>query len=155
MGLFHVLETARLQFATAGHSAEVVGECADHLEARGDCGENLQTVCIDLSGSYRAGLDTHTPSATVTLDAFHVIQLLGKAVDEVRREDGKSIPMLNRARNTRLKGTHAWITRQTFKARSEGILNTIASRPTNARVEVANAPFQAAKACGSASGGTE
>jgi hypothetical protein len=36
----------------------------------------------------------------VTLDAFHVIQLLGKAVDEVQREDGKPTPLLNRTRNT-------------------------------------------------------
>ena len=114
ISLFHDLEAARLLFATAGRSAEVVARCADDLEAHGGCAENVQAVCIDMSASYRAGIDTHLPWATVTFDEFHVIQLLNKAVDAVRRAEVKSTPLLKRTRYTWLKDTQAWTTRQTL-----------------------------------------
>ena len=92
ISLFHDLEAARLLFATAGRSAEVVARFADDLEAHGGCAENVQAVCTDMSASYRAGIDTHLPWATVTFDEFHVIQLLNKAVDAVRRSNKASRP---------------------------------------------------------------
>ena len=100
ISLFHDLEAARLLFATAGRSAEVVAAFADDLEAHGGCAENVRNVCIDMSTSYRAGVDTHLPWAAVTFDEFHVIQLVNKAVDEVRRAGGQVHPAASSAAAT-------------------------------------------------------
>jgi len=65
--------------------------------------DNIQDVCIDMSASYRAGVQEHLPSATITFDEFHVVQLLTKAVDEVRRAEVKQLPEFKRSRYLWLK----------------------------------------------------
>ena len=112
ISLFHDLDARRLLFACAGRKADVVAAFGDDLEAHGGCAENIRNLCIDMSTSYRAGADAHLPWAAVTFDEFHVIQLVNKAVDEVRREEVKSTPSLKRSRYIWLKDKHAWSPRQ-------------------------------------------
>jgi transposase len=112
ISLFHDLDAGRLLFACAGRKAEVVAPFADDLEAHGGCAENVRAVCIDMSASYRAGIAEHLPWAEVTFDEFHVIQLVNKAVDEVRRQEAKSTPSLKRSRYLWLKDTQDWTRRQ-------------------------------------------
>ncbi|WP_295384242.1 ISL3 family transposase [uncultured Thiodictyon sp.] len=112
ISLFHDLEAGRLLFACEGRKAEVVAQFADDLEAHGGCAENVRAVCIDMSTSYRAGVAEHLPWAAVTFDEFHVIQLVNKAVDEVRRQEAKSTPSLKRSRYLWLKDKQDWSARQ-------------------------------------------
>jgi transposase len=112
ISLFHDLDAPRLLFACEGRKADVVAEFADDLEAHGGCAENIRNLCIDMSTSYRAGADAHLPWAAVTFDEFHVIQLVNKAVNEVRREEVKSTPSLKRSRYIWLKDKQAWTPRQ-------------------------------------------
>ncbi len=112
ISLFHDLDARRLVFACEGRKAAVVEQFADDLEAHGGCAENVRAVCIDMSTSYQAGVAQHLPWAAVTFDEFHVIQLVNKAVDEVRRHEAKSTPGLKRSRYLWLKDTQDWTTRQ-------------------------------------------
>ena len=48
----------------------------------------------------------------ITFDEFHVIQLVNKAIDEVRRQEVKRALELRRTRYIRLKDKHAWSNRQ-------------------------------------------
>jgi transposase len=112
ISLFHDLDAGRLLFACEGRKAEVVDAFGEDLEAHGGCAENIQCVCIDMSASYRAGIDTQLPWAEITFDEFHVIQLVNKAVDEVRRQEVKDHPSLKRTRYIWLKDKHDWSTRQ-------------------------------------------
>jgi transposase len=112
ISLFHDLDAGRLLYACEGRKGEVVAQFADDLEAHGGCAENLSQVCIDMSASYRAGVEQHLPWAEITFDEFHVIQLVNKAVDEVRRQEVKSTPSLRRSRYLWLKDKHAWSNRQ-------------------------------------------
>jgi transposase len=112
ISLFHDLDAPRLLFATAGRKAEVVEQFADDLEAHGACAENLRDLCIDMSASYRSGVEEHLPWANITFDEFHVIQLANKAVDEVRRTEVKSIPLLKHSRYLWLKDKQDWSQRQ-------------------------------------------
>ena len=112
ISLFHDLDASRLLFACEGRKAEVVAHFADDLEAHGACAEQVRNVCIDMSASYRAGLDEHLPWAAITFDEFHVIQLLNKAVDEVRRQEVKAVPQLRRSRYIWLKDAHDWSRKQ-------------------------------------------
>lgn len=112
ISLFHDLEAGRLLFACEGRKAEVVDAFAEDLEAHGGCAENIHSVCVDMSASYRAGVETHLPWAEITFDEFHVIQLVNQAVDAVRRQEVKSHPLLKRSRYLWLKDKHAWSHRQ-------------------------------------------
>jgi len=63
-----------------------------------------------MSASYRAGVQEHLPSATITFDEFHVVQLLTKAADEVRRAEVKQLLELKRSRYLWLKDKRNLIT---------------------------------------------
>jgi transposase len=112
ISLFHDLDAPRLLFACEGRKAEVVAQFADDLEAHGACAEQVRNACIDMSASYRAGLAEHIPWAAITFDEFHVIQLVNKAVDEVRRQEVKAVPELKRSRYIWLKDQHDWSRKQ-------------------------------------------
>ena len=112
ISLFHDLDQARLLFATEGRKAAVVGQFADDLEAHGGCAENVRDLCIDMSASYRCGVEEHLPWANITFDEFHVIQLANKAVDAVRRAEVKSTPVLKRSRYLWLRDKQHWSGRE-------------------------------------------
>jgi len=49
---------------------------------------------MDTSPAFIKGVITHFPEAAITFDTFHVMKLLGEAVDPVRREERKFLPEL-------------------------------------------------------------
>jgi transposase len=108
ISLFHDLDAPRLLYACEGRKGEVLAHFAEDLEAHGGCAENVGEICIDMSASYRAGVEEHLPWAAITFDEFHVIQLVNQAVDEVRRQEVKSTPSLRRSRYIWLKDKGAW-----------------------------------------------
>jgi transposase len=115
VSLFHDLDAARLLFACEGRKAEVVAQFADDLEAHGACADNIRNLCIDMSTSYRAGVREHLPLAQISFDEFHVIQLVNKAVDEVRRQEVLEAPELKRSRYVWLKDSRAWTRKQSLQ----------------------------------------
>lgn len=56
------------------------------IDKGGDC-EKIQQVACDMSAPYMSGIDLCFPNAIVTIDKFHVKQLMLKAMDQVRREE--------------------------------------------------------------------
>ena len=51
---------------------------------------SIRAVCIDRNGAYRSVVDEQLPGAEVVFDRFHLMSNLGKAVDEVRREEHRA-----------------------------------------------------------------
>ena len=94
ISLFHDLDAGRVLFATEERKAEVVEQFADDLEAHGGCAENIQDVCIDMSKSFIAGVESTLPWAKITFDEFHIIQMANQVVDAVRREEVQTEPLL-------------------------------------------------------------
>ena len=58
--------------------------------------EKIKNACIDLSPSFIAGLKEYFPNAAIHFDKFHVVQLLNRAMDQVR--------ILERKEHHELKG---------------------------------------------------
>ena len=56
-----------------------------------------------MSPSFIKGLRAHFPKAHLTFDRFHVMQLINRAVDEVRRGEAKDRPELKKTRYIWLK----------------------------------------------------
>jgi transposase len=112
ISLFHDLDAGRLLLTYAGRTADVVAPIADGPEAQDGCAENLTAACIDMSTRYRVGLAEHLPWVDVTFDEFHIIQLVNRAVDEVRCQETKTSPTLKRSRYLWLKDRQGWTERQ-------------------------------------------
>jgi len=98
ISLFHDLVARRLLFACEGREKTVVKAFVEDLEAHGGQVENIDAVCIDMSKSYIAGVGEFLPDAEVTFDPFHVVAIVNKAVDQVRRQESKNEPILKKTR---------------------------------------------------------
>lgn len=98
ISLFHDLEERRLLFACEGREKTVVEAFVKDLEAHGGQAENIESVCIDMSKSYVAGVGEFLPNAEITFDPFHVMAIVNKAVDQVRRQEAKTEPLLKKTR---------------------------------------------------------
>jgi transposase len=85
---------ARVLFVTEGKDAGTVVQAGQFLTERGVPPAQIQTVCTDMSGAYRRGLEQTFPQATLVFDYFHVIQMATGAVDAVRRREREKFPEL-------------------------------------------------------------
>lgn len=98
ISLFHDLDQKRLLFACKGRDKSVVDTFVKDLETHGGQVENIESVCIDMSKSYVAGVGEHLPDAEITFDPFHIMAIVNKAVDQVRRQEAKTEPLLKKTR---------------------------------------------------------
>jgi transposase len=106
--LVHDLEARRLLFACEGRDQGAVARFVEDLEAHcGDAG-SITAACIDMSRSYIAGVGKHLPEAEITFDRFHVVKLANEALEEVRRAEVRTEPVLKRSRWMWLKDKHRW-----------------------------------------------
>lgn len=98
ISLFHDLSARRLLFACEGREKSVVEAFVKDLQAHGGAAQNIEAVCIDMSRSYIAGVGEFLPQAEITFDPFHVIAIVNKAVDQVRRQEARDEPLLKKTR---------------------------------------------------------
>ena len=56
-----------------------------------------------MSPAFISGVEANCPGAHITFDRFHIIKVLGDAVDQVRREEAKTRPELAKSRYVWLK----------------------------------------------------
>ena len=103
VSLFVDLGVPRVIFATEGKDAATVERLAADLKAHGGSPRAITDVCCDMSEAYIAGVASHLPKAQITFDRYHLAQLMGKAVDEVRRGEVKRRPELKGTRYIWLK----------------------------------------------------
>lgn len=103
ISVFVDLDQPRVMFATDGNRSETLKLFKEDLEDHGGCGEQVEDFCLDMWGPYISGITRHFPEAQMTFDKFHIQKLLNDAVDEVRRQERKEHPELNRTRYLWLK----------------------------------------------------
>jgi transposase len=96
-------ETGRVLFATEGKDATTIAAFKKDLEAHQGKPEQIKEVCLDMSAAFIHGLREQFPQAEQTFDNFHLMQRLGDAVDEVRREEQPTHPELKGTRYVWLK----------------------------------------------------
>lgn len=101
----------RVIYADEGRGAGNVEAFSLQLIEKGGNCEKVEQIACDMSGAYMSGVNLCFPKATVTIDKFHVKQLMLKAMDRVRREEqgkqhsrrrdaGKKLLMIPEARMT-------------------------------------------------------
>jgi transposase len=92
VALFHDMDKKRLLFATAGKDHNTVIAFAEDFKLHKGCLGSISAVCIDMSKAFIKGVKDVFPNAEITFDPFHVIQLMNKALGEVRTEEAKLFP---------------------------------------------------------------
>lgn len=98
ISLFVDIDRRRVVYIADGRQAGTVAEFADHVDAHNSDASRIKEVCIDMSGAFIKGVTENLTEAEITFDKFHVMKLIGDAVDKVRREEVKSRPELKRSR---------------------------------------------------------
>jgi len=96
--LFMDLGKRRLMYAIAGRDHTTIGAFRAFLNAHGGDAARIKEACIDMSNAFIKGFAATFPDTHLTFDRFHVMKLMGDAVDKVRREESKERPELKRTR---------------------------------------------------------
>lgn len=86
----HDLQVKRLLFATPGRDHQTVLDFTQDLQAHGGKPEQIEHVCMDMSGAFLKGAKQAMPEAAICYDRFHVAALAGQAMDEVRSAEFKA-----------------------------------------------------------------
>ena len=90
-------------FVTPGKDAATLEAFKDFLETHGGHAENVRDISMDMSPAFIKGAEEHFPEAAITFDKFHVMKLMNKALDEVRRQEQKENSTLKKTRYLWLK----------------------------------------------------
>jgi transposase len=76
--------TGKVIWAGKGKGKKTLGK---FFEALGkERAAKLETITMDMSGSFQAAVKEHAPQAQIVFDRFHVQKLASDALDKVRRE---------------------------------------------------------------------
>jgi len=130
--LFVDLIQRRTIFIAEGKDHKTLGEFVDDLAAHKGEPEKITDVSCDMSPAFIKGVKEHFPEAKITFDRFHIMKILNKAVDKVRKEEvkvqsllkgNKYIFLKNKSNLTdkRLKGREELF--QAAKAKARGFRN--------------------------------
>ena len=76
-------------FVTPGKGKDCLVQFRHFLRKHGGNHQNIAEVVCDMSPAFLAAIGKSFPSANVTVDWFHVVQLFTTAVDEVRKAEAK------------------------------------------------------------------
>ena len=79
-------DTRELLFLTEGREAQSVAAFVAELRTHGGKPEQIELVSMDMSPAFEKGARLHLPAARVVFDHFHLMQMAGKALDEVRKD---------------------------------------------------------------------
>jgi transposase len=90
-------------FVTQGKDSSTMERFKEDLVAHHGIPENIIDASIDMSPAFIKGIKENFSNAVVTFDKFHIMKVLGKAVDEVRKKEVKEQEMLRGTRYLWLK----------------------------------------------------
>ena len=91
-------EPHRLVFATTGKDRQTMIDFSAHLSTHQGKPEQIEEYCSDMSAAFISGMAEAFPKAKQTIDKFHIMKLLGDAVDETRRKEQRQAPELKKTR---------------------------------------------------------
>ena len=80
-------DTGELLHMHEGKKRESLG--AFFAELTEEQRRRIEAVCIDRAGSYKSAVEEWLPDAEIVYDRFHLMQNLGRAIDEIRRQEQK------------------------------------------------------------------
>ena len=101
--LFVDLLLRRTIHVAEGKGADTVKAFVEDLREHGGKPKNITDVSCDMSPAFIKGVTERLPNAKITFDKFHILKIINEAVDEVRRQEAKTNPLLKGSRYVFLK----------------------------------------------------
>ena len=92
--LFVDLNEHKTIFVTDGKDHETVDRFEQDLWEHNGSAENIADISCDMSPAFIKGSRENFPEAEITFDKFHIIKIINKAVDTVRKIEAKTEPLL-------------------------------------------------------------
>jgi len=97
------MDEKKVLFAVEGKGNETLKAFKEDLIAHNGDPEKIKEASLDMSAAFIKGLCEQFPNAHLTFDRFHVMKMVNKALDEVRRKESKDRPELKKTRYCWLK----------------------------------------------------
>jgi transposase len=123
VSLFVDLEGKRTIFVAEGKGSETIGEFRKDLIGHGGKAENIMDASIDMSPAFIKGVEENFPQAEITFDKFHIMKIINKAVDDVRKAEVGAQEILRGQKYLFLKN------RERLTKAQEDVLREIESMP--------------------------
>lgn len=101
--IFVDLDRRNVLYVTEGKDASTVARFAEDLKEHGGVPERIEEVGLDMSAAFIKGVGESLPAASITFDKFHIMKLIGDAVDETRRSERAEHPELKGFRHALLR----------------------------------------------------
>lgn len=101
--LFVDLYERKTLHVSEGKASKTVAEFVEVLEDRNGNRNHIRNVSCDMSPAFIKGTREYLPEAEITFDKFHILKIINEGVDQVRREEAKSNPLLKGTRYIFLK----------------------------------------------------
>lgn len=96
----------KIAWGTAGRSSDSLDEFFTELGA--EKAAALQTVSTDMGPAYIKSIREHAPHATIAIDPFHAVKLVGEALDTERRRVWNELRAADPAAAKKFKGAR-WV----------------------------------------------
>lgn len=101
--LFVDMNQRKTLYVAEGKGSETVKDFAEYLTEHNGKPEQIEAVSCDMSPAFIKGVNDNLPKAEITFDKFHILKIINEAVDDVRREEAKTNPLLKKTRYIFLK----------------------------------------------------
>ena len=101
--LFVDMVNRRTIHVSDGRDSETVRDFVGMPAHANGCAEQVKQLSCDMFPAFIKGVEEQLPEAEITFDKFHIVKIINKAVDEVRKEEVKLNPLLKGARYVLLK----------------------------------------------------
>ena len=98
-----------------GKDGETVKDFVDYLADHNGQPEQIEAVSCDMSPAFIKGVNDNLPNAEITFDTFHILKIINEAVDDVRREQARTNPLLKKTRYIFLKNETSLTEKQRAK----------------------------------------
>ena len=123
VSLFVDLEKRRTIFVAEGKGSETMAAFAGDFKEHHGNPAGITDVSIDMSPAFIKGVEDNLPNAEITFDKYHIMKIIGTAVDDVRKAEVKQQDLLRGQKYLFLKN------RQNLTESQRVALKTIESMP--------------------------
>lgn len=113
--LFVDMQEKKTLFVTEGKSNETTKDFVVDLQEHGGEAQNIEQVSCDMSPAFIKGVKENLPMAAITFDKFHIIKIINEAIDQVRKQEVKTNPMLKDSKFVFLKNQINYTVKQKEK----------------------------------------
>ena len=101
--MFVDMDKKRVIDVEDGKKADVVNKFVSDFHKHKGVLEKITEVCCDMSPAFISGVEDNLREASITFDRYHVMKIINKAVDDVRKREFKEQAILSKTKYLWLK----------------------------------------------------